>query len=221
MLRFEQIDDKLGLSQNTVHSMAQDDEGYLWIGTEDGLNRFDGYTFEVLRFLENDPNSIYPGRIKQLSYSNGKLGVLTESGISIVDTKTMKSTNYVLPITINEPRFLFLTKDKVWMGADNGFYLMENQSGIFKNIIPFAPITGISLLKKGVLMVSTADELFSVYLFNNKVKKLPFLSDDLILGSAVNAKGTVCLVTDGQGFVTGKIKNGKFRINNHIQIPFH
>lgn len=219
VLRFEQIDDKLGLSQNTVHSMAQDDEGYLWIGTEDGLNRFDGYTFEVLRFHENDPNSIYPGRIKQLSYSNGKLGVLTESGISIVDTKTMKSTNYVLPITINEPRFLFLTKDKVWMGADNGFYLMENQSGVFKNIIPFAPITGISLLKKGVLMVSTADELFSVYLFNNKVKKLPFLSDDLILGSAVNAKGTVCLVTDGQRFVTGKIKNGKFRINNQIQIP--
>ncbi|MFY8019951.1 MAG: ligand-binding sensor domain-containing protein [Bacteroidia bacterium] len=219
VLRFEQIDDKLGLSQNTVHSMAQDDEGYLWIGTEDGLNRFDGYTFDILRFQENDPNSIYPGRIKQLSYSNGKLGVLTESGISIVETRTMKSTNYVLPITINEPRFLFLTKDKVWMGADNGFYLMENQSGIFKNIIPFSPITGISLLKKGVLMVSTPDEIFNVYLYNNKVKKLPFLSDELILGSSVNAKGTICLVTNDQGFLTGKVQNGKLEISKRIKIP--
>jgi ligand-binding sensor domain-containing protein len=113
LLRFEQIDDKLGLSQNTVHSMAQDDEGFLWIGTEDGLNRFDGYNFDVLRFHENDPNSIYPGRIKQLSYHSGSLGVLTESGISIVNTHTKKSKNYVLPLTINEPRFLFLTKDTI------------------------------------------------------------------------------------------------------------
>jgi ligand-binding sensor domain-containing protein len=219
LLRFEQIDDKLGLSQNTVHSMAQDDDGFLWIGTEDGLNRFDGYNFEVLRFHENEPNSIYPGRIKQLSYSDGNLGVLTESGISIVNVRTRKSTNFVLPLKINEPRFLFLTKGKIWMGADNGFYLLDYKTGVFKNIIPFAPITGISKLKTGVLLVTTPDEIYMVYLFNSKVKKINFKSSDLILGSAVKSNGIICLVTDNQSFVSGKVDQNKFIIKNFGTIP--
>jgi len=219
LLRFEQIDDKLGLSQNTVHSMAQDDEGFLWIGTEDGLNRFDGYNFDVLRFHENDPNSIYPGRIKQLSYHSGSLGVLTESGISIVNTHTKKSKNYVLPLTINEPRFLFLTKDKIWMGADNGLYLLDKANGAFKSILPYVPITGISLLKQGVLLVSTPDEVYLIYLFNNAIRRVDFKSQDLILGSSVNAKGIVCLVTDNREFVVGSIYNRSFRIKRRIAIP--
>ncbi|MFY8107651.1 MAG: ligand-binding sensor domain-containing protein [Bacteroidia bacterium] len=219
LLRFEQIDDKLGLSQNTVHSMAQDDEGFLWIGTEDGLNRFDGYNFDVLRFHENDPNSIYPGRIKQLSYHSGSLGVLTESGISIVNTHTKKSKNYVLPLTINEPRFLFLTKDKIWMGADNGLYLLDKASGGFKSILPYAPITGISLLKQGVLLVSTPDEIYLIYLFNNVVRRVNFKSQYLILGSSVNAKGVVCLVTDNHEFVVGSVFKRNFRIKRSITIP--
>ncbi len=219
LLRFEQIDDKLGLSQNTVHSMAQDDEGFLWIGTEDGLNRFDGYNFDVLRFHENDPNSIYPGRIKQLSYHSGSLGVLTESGISIVNTSTKKSKNYVLPLTINEPRFLFLTKDKIWMGADNGLYLLDKASGAFISILPYVPITGISLLKQGVLLVSTPDEIYLIYLFNNAVKRVNFKSQDLILGSSVNAKGIVCLVTDNHQFVVGSIFKRSLRIKRSISIP--
>ncbi len=199
--------------------MAQDDEGFLWIGTEDGLNRFDGYSFDVLRFHENDPNSIYPGRIKQLSYNSGSLGVLTESGISIVDTHTKKSKNYVLPLTINEPRFLFLTKDKIWMGADNGLYLLDKVTGSFKSILPYAPITGISLLKKGVLMVTTPDEMYLVYLFNNVIRRVNFKSQDLILGSSVNAKGKVCLITDNHGFIAGSILKNNFNIERSINIP--
>ena len=219
LLRFEQIDDKLGLSQNTVHSMAQDDEGFLWIGTEDGLNRFDGYSFDVLRFHENDPSSIYPGRIKQLSYNSGSLGVLTESGISIVNTHTKKSKNYVLPLTINEPRFLFLSKDKIWMGADNGLYLLDKVNGSFKAILPYVPITGISLLKRGVLMVTTPDEIYLIYLFNNAVRRINFKSQDLILGSSVSARGIVCLVTDNNGLVAGLINKGNFKIQRSISIP--
>ena len=46
---FDHLTIKEGLSHNTVHCMAQDSEGYIWIGTQNGLNKFDGYEFEIYR----------------------------------------------------------------------------------------------------------------------------------------------------------------------------
>ncbi|QQS51247.1 MAG: hypothetical protein IPM71_00550 [Bacteroidota bacterium] len=47
-----------GLSHNTVHCIAQDDKGFLWVGTEDGLNRFDGYSFIPYKKNIQNPYSI-------------------------------------------------------------------------------------------------------------------------------------------------------------------
>ena len=44
---------KDGMSQNTVMAIMQDKQGYMWFGTWDGLNRFDGYTFEVFKPMNN------------------------------------------------------------------------------------------------------------------------------------------------------------------------
>lgn len=50
------VDVEQGLSQNTVNCILQDSKGYLWIGTQDGLNRYDGYTITVFR---NDPGNAH------------------------------------------------------------------------------------------------------------------------------------------------------------------
>jgi hypothetical protein len=48
-IRFEHISLEQGLSQSVVNVIMQDQQGFLWIGTEDGLNRYDGYSFKVYR----------------------------------------------------------------------------------------------------------------------------------------------------------------------------
>ena len=53
-LRFERFSLVDGLSQNSALSLLQDSKGYLWIGTQDGLNRYDGYTFTVFK---HDPEN--------------------------------------------------------------------------------------------------------------------------------------------------------------------
>lgn len=56
--RFERLGLEDGLSQNAVLAMLQDQHGFLWFGTQDGLNRYDGYTFVVYKNDPDDPNSL-------------------------------------------------------------------------------------------------------------------------------------------------------------------
>src|SRR5215471_16352296 len=57
-LRFQHLSVDQGLSTNVVRSMTQDDKGFMWLGTTDGLNRFDGYNVEIFREKLGDKNSL-------------------------------------------------------------------------------------------------------------------------------------------------------------------
>ena len=57
-VKFERIGLEQGLSQNSVRCILQDRKGFLWFGTEDGLNKYDGYRFTVYKNNPNDPNSL-------------------------------------------------------------------------------------------------------------------------------------------------------------------
>ncbi len=57
-IRFQHIDINDGLSLSSVYSVFRDSKGYMWFGTEDGLNRYDGYHFEVFRTDIENSNSI-------------------------------------------------------------------------------------------------------------------------------------------------------------------
>lgn len=71
-----------GLSNNTVFCSAQDKAGFMWFGTKDGLNRFDGYSFKVFRNKEEDPSSVGSSYIHSLlANDDGTLWVGTRKGL--------------------------------------------------------------------------------------------------------------------------------------------
>src|SRR4030042_4446618 len=57
-LRFVSLSLEQGLSQSVVNVTYQDSQGYLWFGTQDGLNRYDGYHFNIFRTDPDDPSSL-------------------------------------------------------------------------------------------------------------------------------------------------------------------
>jgi len=57
-LKFDHISLEHGLSQSTVNAIVQDGQGFLWFGTQDGLNRYDGYTITVFKHSASDSSSI-------------------------------------------------------------------------------------------------------------------------------------------------------------------
>ena len=86
---FKHYQTENGLSHNAVFASLQDRNGFLWFGTMDGLNRFDGYNFKVFRRLPNDPTSIGNNNIRCLTEDkNGKIWVGTNEGLFIYDPMT-------------------------------------------------------------------------------------------------------------------------------------
>lgn len=74
-----------GLSNNSVTCITKDKYGFMWMGTYDGLNRYDGYTFKVFRNIWGDKNSLVNNHIKSINAYGGRIYVGTEKGLMFFD----------------------------------------------------------------------------------------------------------------------------------------
>ncbi len=80
-MRFERLSIEEGLSQSVVNAILQDSTGFLWLGTQDGLNRYDGYGFEIYRHDAEDPSSLPHDFVQTLVEDPaGDLWIGTEGG---------------------------------------------------------------------------------------------------------------------------------------------
>jgi len=87
--RFKHFTTEQGLSASTVNCIAKDRRGYMWFGTYDGLNKFDGYEFQVYRNKRIDPRSISSNAILSLFEDrNERLWVGTQTGLDLYDRVT-------------------------------------------------------------------------------------------------------------------------------------
>ena len=95
-VRFDQLSIEDGLSQNAGLAILQDRQGYLWFGTQDGLNRYDGYTFTIYKHDPNDANSLgYNSVIDLFEDNQGMLWIGTwGGGLDRFDPFTDQFTHY-------------------------------------------------------------------------------------------------------------------------------
>ncbi|GAB4286250.1 MAG: hypothetical protein Kow0068_11830 [Marinilabiliales bacterium] len=81
-----------GLSQNTVLSIIQDRYGYLWIGTWDGLNKYNGYDFEIYTACDNGLSSSTINCL--LEDKNGNIWAGTDDGVNVFNPVNKQFTVY-------------------------------------------------------------------------------------------------------------------------------
>jgi ligand-binding sensor domain-containing protein/class 3 adenylate cyclase/predicted metal-dependent HD superfamily phosphohydrolase len=94
--RFSNFSINEGLSQSSVTCILQDDNHALWVGTQDGLNRFDGKQFEV--FSSEDSDGLKSEYIKSgIKTADGRLWFGTANGLSVFDPKTERFTYHSIP----------------------------------------------------------------------------------------------------------------------------
>ena len=126
---FEKLSIKDGLSHSNVYTIIQDQSGYLWFGTQDGLNKYDGYEFNIYRHEIDNPNSLTTGNFgKMIQDSLGIFWFGTfGGGIDRFDPRTNTFTNFSNkpddPNSLSNNQVLFVFEDSqnnIWVGTSNG-----------------------------------------------------------------------------------------------------
>jgi len=124
------VDD--GLSNNDVNAVIQDKTGFIWFGTEDGLNRYDGYNFKIFRHDPSDSNSISGNSIWSLIEDHsGNIWIGTKGGIlNKFNPTTEKFTGWEIKSNLtkeNSVKSIYEdSKGNIWIGSyKDGLYRLN------------------------------------------------------------------------------------------------
>jgi signal transduction histidine kinase/ligand-binding sensor domain-containing protein len=159
-----------GLSQNTVNFTLKDRQGYYWFGTQDGLNRYDGYNVKVFRHDRNDPASLSDNFVLcMLEDGSGNFWVGTRNGVNFLDSRSGKFSR----ISISE-------KEKSYY-HNSTWAIVKDQEGniLFSNVYsqliridaedakeaPFHP----AVISEGTLLMATSDSTWCIKEQENKM----------------------------------------------------
>ena len=131
-IAFEKFGVEEGLPEEVAFNFVQDKQGYIWIGTQNGLAKFDGYEMEVYRVNLDDPNALHIHNLigGLLVASDGKIwlsGVGITGGVSCYDPTVEKFTNYEVDIS-DSTKIPFGTNSILYEDVAGGIWFSSARS---------------------------------------------------------------------------------------------
>jgi diguanylate cyclase (GGDEF)-like protein len=176
-----------GLSQQAVNAIVQDSDGFMWFGTEDGLNRFDGYEFRQLRHDRADARTLPNGWISSLVASEDGIWIGTDGGgVVFRNALTGKLES---PAMLSEPaelqRIRALTRDRLgrmWIASrDGGVAVYDERAGELRrfrhsateaNSLSDNSVFSIVNLRNGDTLIGTARGLDRISATQGEVSRI-------------------------------------------------
>jgi two-component system, sensor histidine kinase and response regulator len=235
-VRFVRFSIEQGLSQGTVQAILQDDVGYLWFGTEEGLNRYDGYSFVIFKHDAKDPSSLSDNIINALCEDRQhRLWVGTEHGLCRFDPRTETFTT--IPVIRDRVAEIVESSDgTLWFAcAGGGLFLLKPGTDDFVSYQPVANDPGSlasylvsSVLEdnSGRLWLGTSNA--GLELFNRKTGEFGnfvhfrhdpadpnSISHNQVWDLARDKTGSIWVATYGGGLNLLDPKTGHFRHYRH------
>jgi len=217
--QFRNISVDKGLSQSSVFAIQQDTLGFIWIGTQDGLNRYDSKGFKVYRPIKNVKNSLQSYYIRSLLIDHkGQLWVGGNKGISVYNYDTDSFVNYQLPRSLGEWYISSITEDhthQIWATSITGdvFVLSPKESNftavkLNASSHEIKKIAYVGLWQKQIIL-GTDVGLFKLKPNTHQLTKInlqakrPFINDVYIDGKKL------WIVTEGDGLISYNAANGQ------------
>ena len=143
--RFEHLTINDGLSQGSIKCILRDHRGFMWFGTQDGLNRYDGYSFKVYRHEIGDSSSISSNNIPCMAEDlNGDLWIGTSNGLNKFDRKQNRFIRFNTSKFFQGEKYsdwinsiwVSRTTDYVWFSTNGGLFRLNKKTFEIKKYFP-------------------------------------------------------------------------------------
>ncbi len=212
--QIQHISIEAGLSQSTVYSIFQDGKGFLWFGTADGLNRYDGYEFKTFRNNPADSNSISNNTIRCIAEDkDGNLYFGTEKGINIFLSKENKFTSSKLSGDLLKEKIfsIFLDDDKIVAGTASGISFYNYDLSLRKSFNLKSQVNVIYKDKEGSLWAGSG--LSGIFRFNKKTSQFEnkyFVKNLPVQGIFERKDKSLYFIIKKEGLVKFSYLNNKF-----------
>jgi len=208
---FARLDNTHGLSNNQIVCIFKDRQGFMWIGTNFGLNRYDGNQIKVYKNIKNDTTSISNNSIAQIQEDvNGDLWIRVAGNYIVYDVRTEKFRRTLSPIL--SPFGVNFTPTLVEIDKQKNYYFYHPSSGVFKydvgekKLLHFKQSNNINTLSVGTINSIKAEPGFFWVLFqsgllerfNEKTNTVDF-RNRYVMENSQGASITKNLYLDPQG----------------------
>jgi signal transduction histidine kinase/ligand-binding sensor domain-containing protein/CheY-like chemotaxis protein/AraC-like DNA-binding protein len=210
-LQFEHLSVQDGLSNNSVLCIGQDRQGFMWFGTADGLNKYDGYTFKQYRADPKAPKrSLQENYIREIfEDKKGNLWIGT-TGLHLLDRRTDTFTSYLVDST----KFTYLNialsiqedqKGMLWFSAGGGLNRFDPEKKTFTSYLSpeLTPNSGLAEDKNGIFWMGSGAGL---YRFNAQTGELisfpvkdPANPYPMIMALLIDSEGILWIGTGDAG----------------------
>lgn len=230
-LKITHFDGSTGFYSRMVRCFLKDDQGFIWIGTADGLYRYDGYTFRNYHKQPNDTNSLPDNNVLQLAAGkDGKIWIgLEKGGVSCFNPATGNFRNY--PVRINGkmvPTVISMLlvdhANQVWVGLkQKGLWQLNTHTGTYtaydkltdpKRLMPDSKIfssTTISTAVEGDPGVLWLGTYYGLFRFATATKELMPIRSQPLQTTVFRDDDFISAVQDGNLLWLGSWAGGLSR----------
>lgn len=203
---------------NEITTLFKSRNGYVWIGTDHGLYRYDGYQFKTYKNTITTPRLFTSNNIRSITEdANGNLWIGTTHGLNFLDVHTGNIRQYHFTDYSNcdyVGQLLITSKGQLWVGTEGGIYIYNNVEDAFKfycdqvgnSRVPHCAIKWLCEDSKGYIWVGTWDRGLFRYNPNKTWYEMPKFND---------ANSAHTIISDKYGKLwVGTWGKGLYRIDN-------
>jgi len=195
-----------GLSQGRIQCIIEDERGFMWFGTADGLNRYDGYTFKIFRNIFNDSTSLPNNMINSLAEDdNGNIWIGTNDGVVKFNPYTevfyshretdadaiAKGANLISSCVIDK-------NNNIWCGTDGHGIFKINQNTYKKEYLSINNPNYEQMSEIRTLMIDSKNRLWIGCSINEKIYSYNITSsrfEEHLVTELVNNNGDSFIIT--------------------------
>ena len=211
--RFHRLGVDGGLPQTTVRAIAEDPDGFVWLGTQDGLARFDGYDVRTFRREQGLASSLVNSQVTAIAVADGEVWAATQGGLSRYRAAQETFENYRHdphdPHSIGSDfiyTMLVARDGTLWIGHANGFARWRAATRDFESFVPGpkssgteSPVFALAEERGGRIWLGTNEGLLGFDPKHGKIEAVAALHDVQVRSLLVDRNQRLWIGTEGEG----------------------